>query len=359
MCALIKGQCSKPTLEKIEAMQGHAGIRQGRNPIRLLGLVKEGAFNCNSKKCRATSLLVMSKPDLVSETRCMKFRTQLDVLKSAGGETEDELARANVAPRTGTDAQTATAGAAGRRLFEAALFLAKSDQGRCRWLVLQELANDFNRGGDSHPESLTAACELMLHDAKDQDSRPQPHGSGGMAFNVVGKGGVPETNTQLNPRADITCHKHQKVGHFSAKCTETTHANGTALVNAGQVAVPPDGVSALGDDGGASAAPATGTTLNLMANEMDNSACNAILSFQFMANGTVNQGHSEQLMSQRKAMTGHVIPETWMPLDDQSTVDVFCNKDLLRNIREGETTCRISCNAGTAETRLIGNLPGC
>ena len=28
--ALIKGQCSKPMLEKVEAMQGHAGIHQGR-----------------------------------------------------------------------------------------------------------------------------------------------------------------------------------------------------------------------------------------------------------------------------------------------------------------------------------------
>jgi hypothetical protein len=86
----------------------------------------------------------------------------------------------------------------------------------------------------------------------------------------------------------------------------------------------------LGDDAGASAAPATGTALTLLANKMGDSACDDILSFQFMTNGTMKQGHSEQLMSQHKAMTGHVMPETWMQLDNQSTVlDVFCDKDLL------------------------------
>jgi hypothetical protein len=34
-------------------------------------------------------------------------------------------------------------------------------------------------------------------------------------------------------------------------------------------------------------------------------------------------------------------------------------KDLLRNnIREVGTMCRISCNAGTAETKLVGDPPG-
>jgi hypothetical protein len=61
-----------------------------------------------------------------------------------------------------------------------------------------------------------------------------------MAFNVVGKGGVPgTTNTQPNPCADVTCHKCQKVSHFAAKCAKTTHANGTVvLANSGLVAAP-------------------------------------------------------------------------------------------------------------------------
>lgn len=59
-------------------------------------------------------------------------------------------------------------------------------------------------------------------------------------------------------------------------------------------------------------------------------------------------------------MTGQEVPKSWILLANRSTVDVFCNKTLLQNIREGTTaTRRISCNAGVAETKLIaGDLPG-
>jgi hypothetical protein len=41
MHALIKGKSSMPTLEKVEAQQGHAAVHQARNPVGLLKLVKE------------------------------------------------------------------------------------------------------------------------------------------------------------------------------------------------------------------------------------------------------------------------------------------------------------------------------
>ena len=52
------------------------------------------------------------------------------------------------------------------------------------------------------------------------------------------------------------------------------------------------------------------------------------------------------------------IPSSWIFLDNQSTVDVFHNPQLLRNIREVDTSMEIHCNAGTATTNLVGDLPG-
>ena len=291
-----------------------------------------------------------------------KFRTQLDVLKSAGGDvcnhhgmTEDELDRTNIPMGTAMDPQIASAAMIGRKRFEAALFLAKSDQGRYG-LLTQELANDFNKGRDSYPESLTAAYELMLHDVRGQtNNRAHAYGSNGMAFNTVGGEGVPGSNTQANLRPDITCNKCGKVGHFANKCAETKHANGTVLVNAGATEVPPNDVSVLGNSGAASVAPPTeSVAMTLVGTEVDDS----VYSFQFMLSGTTDQTATAHLLSQHKAMTGQTVPLSWILLDNQSTVDVFCNKDLLQNVREGTTTCRISCNAGTAETKLIGDLPG-
>ena len=52
------------------------------------------------------------------------------------------------------------------------------------------------------------------------------------------------------------------------------------------------------------------------------------------------------------------IPKTWVLLDSLSTVDIFCNPHLLKNIRRSSEGVRIHCNAGSRLTNLIGDLPG-
>jgi len=52
------------------------------------------------------------------------------------------------------------------------------------------------------------------------------------------------------------------------------------------------------------------------------------------------------------------VSTNWILLDNQSTVDVFQNRRFLTNIRDSGKTMKIHCNAGTATTRLIGDLPG-
>ena len=52
------------------------------------------------------------------------------------------------------------------------------------------------------------------------------------------------------------------------------------------------------------------------------------------------------------------IPKEWILLDNCSTINVFSNPKLLKNIRRAGKTMKIRCQAGTSTTKLIEDLPG-
>jgi hypothetical protein len=141
--ALIKGQCSKPILEKVEAQHDYRAVHDTRDPIGLLEVIKGVMFNYNSRKYLAVAIIDIMKPNIVSQARYMsdseylnKFRTQLDVLKSAGGDmcrhpglVLDELDKVEIeTPPSAAEKATAVANA--RTRFEGTLFLMKSNQAK-------------------------------------------------------------------------------------------------------------------------------------------------------------------------------------------------------------------------------------
>jgi hypothetical protein len=55
---------------------------------------------------------------------------------------------------------------------------------------------------------------------------------------------------------------------------------------------------------------------------------------------------------------GAEVSKNWILLDNQSSVDVFCNSKLLKNVRKTNKVMNIKCNAGVTRTDMIGDLPG-
>ena len=159
---------------------------------------------------------------------------------------------------------------------------------------LSHLRNSYLDGLDVYPNTVQEAYNILQH-CEEVHNVPMLEGDG-IAF------------TQWNGRdmATVTCYSCQQTEHY-ANSPECPNYNGDHSGRREADGLPGgDGVSAL------------------------------MFSF-YQANGE--------------------ILKTWILLDSQSMVDIFCNPHLLKNIRRTSEGMRVHCNAGSHLTNLIGDLP--
>ena len=71
-----------------------------------------------------------------------------------------------------------------------------------------------------------------------------------------------------------------------------------------------------------------------------------------------NQIHVVHDQTHLETQHGGHLPLEWVLLDNQSTIDVFVNRRLLKNIRRIDQYMYIHCTAGVTRTNLVGELPG-
>lgn len=153
------------------------------------------------------------------------------------------------------------------------------------------------------------------------------------------------TDAQQNPRNGITCLSCRRYGHFSNKCREYNHVDGTTLA-----------VVECNNTENVEAAFATldGDGKEGCDEEMYEVVfCDAASSeFTFFNKGiaddddTVDGSYDGGLYKQYEEATGSVMSDDWILLDNQSTVHLFKNGSLLNNIREADHTCRVKCMVG-------------
>jgi hypothetical protein len=195
----------------------------------------------------------------------------------------------------------------------------------------------LRRTTDGRRPAITDAYSLLINWKQDPRNLLQVVGasSDGIAFTNVREkatekkvtNSTPVTTTgnekervwvQPPPIHTVKCYECNKMGHYSNECPTKTAVQ---LLMAGAES-----------------------------DAFDDNEHYAASSFQFMHVSS----EDGMTFNQEEQM----LPKSWILLDNQSTVDVFCNRSLLTSVCEMNKVMIIRCNAGVTHTNMVGELNG-
>ena len=338
---IIIGQCSESMIYKLESTDEFETISANSDSIELLKAIKKVSFNYESQKFGPHALheamqvfyTCRQGERVTTESYLETFNNNVSIVTYCGGSlgTAKELGEALAIERklvlATIDADTMKAlRIEAQDRYLAVAFIMGADKKRFGALMT-EMENDFlkYRTPNAYPQTTTQAYSWLLRYQKERGiNNPRHVGSNEVAFANVGNNNDEEGVALVNRNiADITCHNCGKKGHYKSDCPEPQRSSANQLLTAG-----------------------------IVSGEFDSEP-----NFVFI-NDATNQRSDGIMMNNGGGDSLSRIPNTWILLDNQSTVDVFHNDKLLCNIRTTDGYMDIHCNAGVTSTNMVGDLKG-
>jgi hypothetical protein len=230
----------------------------------------------------------------------------------------------------------------------------KADKGRYSKL-LTDLHDDHLKGYSPYPLNLADAQKLLLNYSsnnskqKTKDKRDDNNDMSDLAFAQDGSGG----GYTFTGR----CFKCGKEGHRAYFCPEKKNNNNNNNNNNNKTV----------ENKTETAAATTDKVVTEELNHTDGTTHyetyedNFELLFCQQGETSINVGVFDydkacnQVLSQ---MVSIEINPWWVILDNCSTVNIFSNRRLLKNIRQINMYVDVKCNAGSRTTNWIGDFPG-
>jgi hypothetical protein len=306
-------QCTEALQAKIES---HSGFeRANRNGIALLCIIKQLMHTFETDRQDLFVELDKIKKDyytfqqgqyMTLQQYYVMFLNQVEIIKQVGITITDNAALTAIAVHNNCPNDTPNNDdheEAFQRTIAIRFIMGANKRYGDKYRA--HLHNSRLENNNVYPRTLNDAYGIMQRRAEELGGFL--HENDGVAFV---NDGSPRTQATTNNKDHITCYNCGQKGHYSNKCTSP------------QVQVTPP-------------------TQNPQVQHNETNMCMEGIT-------------DECTMSQSKSR----IPNRWILLDNQSTTDLFCNKELLTNIRKSESRMNIHCNAGTRSTDMIGELEG-
>jgi hypothetical protein len=351
--SLVLGQCSKLLRAKLKQSSDWAQVSSAFDVLGLTKLIKSIVFKFDDQKFLPVSLYQakqnfcsLCQGTMMNAEYLEKFSNYVDITLSYGGEILDaavlEYTRNKLHPGTAASAQTtlqrAIVRVAARELCLGTAFILQCDRRRYGKL-LKELENNFTKGHNNYPQDMVKAYQLLNEYKQWRPTASAPQ-SEGVAF--AQGGGKQEDNKDW--AANKTCYECAEKGHIKPDCSVLKKKKADSNDN---------------DD----ATDKDAEKLEKLAaakkkKDKDKKAKTFIQKMAEMNETDKESSNDVSFCNIDQHITKSVKLKNMLLLDNQLTVDLFCNKKLVKNISQVHDTMTVMGKGGTLTTKTKAGLKG-
>ena len=342
--SVIWSQCSLTMQERVEANNDFEAINRNSDGIGLLRAIKNVAYQQISTAYKIDSinkalikLITFQQTEWMSAaTYADQFKAKRDVYIQVGGSDDASPGSLEfIAQEEGVDNVddlTAEQRNRARERELVSLFIMNADP--TRYLSLQRrLQNSYLIGNNENPKTLAMAQTLLSEYREPRNEPSAVKSNDGVAFlnNGSGDGDDVDDGDDGVTLVNNGGQKGKKQRNGKSSYSDAVKGNHGTKQSDNKTAddADKDGKESKSSEQVNPYSSTTTSTVNL------------------------NLGASTgQLFN----VSSGSIPSTWILLDNQSTVDIFCESSLLDNIHESNHTMKVHCNAGELTTNMMGTF---